>query len=232
MSGHLAHLGLNESEQMFAARMEELSHRAQQRSTPCFSHFLDERQQAIASQAAADGVLRLYGGYPNAERVMLGIWPDFLEPSDQAFPIETVTFRFRKGMGISHRDLLGTLMSLKIKREAIGDLLVGDALAVAFVSEAMVLPILQEITKIGGVGVTCVRGMPESLPAARKIEPHDGVVSSMRLDCVVALLASVDRAEAQRLIRSGSIFRNAQSVDSVSKETCEGDKLSIRGVGK
>ena len=34
------------------------------------------------------------------------------------------------------------------------------------------------------------------------------------------------------MIRSGLVSKNAQPMDSISKEVAEGDKLSIRGYGK
>lgn len=123
-------------------------------------------------------------------------------------------------------------MGLMIKREAIGDILVGEGLSVLFVTEPVAGVVLGELLKVGSCGVSCEQGLPDELPSAHQYRSIGGTVSSLRLDCVVALLTNLSREKASQLIRSGLVSKNAQPMDSISKEVAEGDKLSIRGYGK
>lgn len=220
---------------MFSDRVEDLFSIAETRSIPKFSPFLDERQQALARQVAAKsrGNYLFYSGHPGeGDRLMLGVFPDYCEPDGELFPIVPITVHYRRQDTLSHRDFLGALMGLMIKREAIGDILVGEGLGVLFVTEPVAGVVLDELLKVGSCGVSCQRGLPEELPSAHQYQSMGGTVSSLRLDCVVALVTNLSREKASQLIRSGQVSKNAQPMDSISKEVEEGDKLSIRGYGK
>ena len=108
------------------ARVNEALQSARFRSRPSFVGFLDERQALLALKAAerqSDVRFALEGGYEGAARVMFGAFPPFAEPEWEAFPLEAVTVCFRAGAQLSHRDLLGSLMSLGVERDVLGDLL-------------------------------------------------------------------------------------------------------------
>lgn len=233
MGDRYAHLRLDDAERMLAARVEDLARAADGRGIARFSAFLDRRQREIAACALSAAVRphRFFGGHDDAERMILGVAPDG-PPAKEDFPLAPITVRYRSEEGLTHRDLLGALMAMKVKREAVGDILVGDTFAVVFVLEPVVWPILQEMERVGRAGVICEAGRPDVLPAAKVTEERRGVVSSLRLDCVTALLANVDRASAQRLVRSGLTQVNARAVDNPSREIAQGDILSIRGHGR
>ena len=98
---------------------------------------------------------QLYGGFQEAERKVAGFFPDYVEIDEQLpslFPLEPLTARFREQDKLSHRDFLGSLMGLRISREMIGDILVGNGFAVFFVLNQAVPPILNEMKKVGRVG--------------------------------------------------------------------------------
>ena len=224
---------LTPEERLFADRVEDMFSIVDSRSIPKFSSFLDERQQAIVKQVAPQGNYLLYAGHPGeGDRLMLGVFPDYCEPDGSLFPIVPITVRYRRQDTLSHRDFLGALMGLMIKREAIGDILVGEGLSVLFVTEPVAGVVLGELLKVGSCGVSCEQGLPDELPSAHQYRSVGGTVSSLRLDCVVALLTNLSREKASQLIRSGLVSKNAQTMDSISKEVAEGDKLSIRGYGK
>lgn len=104
------------------------------RQKPYFMPFMSERKQALLAsklkKAYFDNYL-FFGGYDDSERKMLGLFFD--EPSTSMFPICGIEFSFRKCDRLTHRDFLGSLMSLGIERETVGDILVEDGRAVVFV---------------------------------------------------------------------------------------------------
>lgn len=57
-------------------------------------------------------------------------------------------------------------------------------------------------------------------------------MSSMRLDCVAALLIRESRETTARLIRSGLVTVNSAVEESVSFQIHAGDKIAVRGHGK
>lgn len=82
---------------------------------------------------------------------MLGLFFD--EPSTSMFPICGIEFSFRKCDRLTHRDFLGSLMSLGIERETVGDILVEDGRAVVFVKAELSDYVKSQISKVGRVGV-------------------------------------------------------------------------------
>lgn len=226
---------LSEEDQIFAARLEDLFRQAEEKCYARFSAFLDERQQRIAGLVGQNyraGKLLFYGGYSEAERRMLGIFPEYQEPEPEEFPIRPVCFRFRSRDSLSHRDFLGAFMNLRLKRETIGDILIGEGTAVAFLQPAACTLVLEEIKKIGKVGVQAEEGISVPLPAAHQFEQLSGTVSSLRLDCLVAFLTRLSREKAQNLVLAGLVACNGLPVTDSASTVEQGDKIAIRGYGK
>ncbi|WMJ84299.1 RNA-binding protein [Oscillospiraceae bacterium LTW-04] len=231
---------IEESDRILLSRLTDLCDLADKRGKPCFSAFLNEHEQALTEQYgllnASEVRCFFQGGFEDAQRrVFCAVAPDYadcISLDETDYPFTALTILFPKGYTVSHRDVLGSLMALRIKREAVGDILVGDCLAVVFLLNAAAELALSELEKIGNIGVECRVGKPQVLPPAFKTETCTGIVSAMRLDAVVAVLTGTSRADSVRLITQGCVQNNAQTQSSVSKEIKEGDKLSIRGFGK
>lgn len=201
---------------------------------PCYLGFLDESEAAFCRdflKREPCGYL-LWGGYQGAERVMAGFFPDYMEPSTEDFPIAALTFSCRPGDKLSHRDFLGAFMALGIERSVVGDILVEEGRAVAFVRREMERYFLDNLQKIGRVGVRIAPGYQAPLPAVREYKDISGVIASNRLDCIAALLCRTSREKAARLIASGAVLVNHQEALSVDRRLEERDIVSIRGHGK
>lgn len=207
----------------------------QARHRPSFLGFLDERQAAQCKEALSrrrGGGWLFWGGHEDAERVMLGFFPDYMEPDPAAFPIAAVTLAYRKEDAPGHRDFLGAFMGLGIERSVVGDIRIGEGRCVAFVKEEMGRYFTDNITKIGRVGVKVSLGVEGPLPGGRTYKEVTGVVSSARLDCLTALLAHTSREKASGMIALGLVQQNHQENLSPSARVGEGDVLSVRGHGR
>ena len=141
-----------------------------------------------------------------------------------------MTFRFRKSDTLTHRDILGALMALEIKRELLGDILTAEGCAVVFVHEAAEQLILR-VSKIGRVGVTAESGITVPLPE-QKTQRIGATVSSLRLDCVVSAAVNTSRERSAELIKSGLVSADHVPCTSVSAEVREKTIISIRGSGR
>ena len=64
-----------------------------------------------------------FGGYDEAERCMLVSYPDYLYPADEDIPIKVIRAQTKNKSRLSHRDYMGAVLNLGIKREKIGDFL-------------------------------------------------------------------------------------------------------------
>lgn len=224
-----------EQENIFIARIAEMINIAKNRNAVRFSDFLNEREAILATNCLNRESFHnfiFYGGYENATRRMLGIFPDYESGCQTMFPIQPITFTYKKDYKLSHRDFLGALMSLQLKREVIGDILIGEGEAVAFVTEAISPILINEVTKIGRVGVSTELGINLVLPVGDNYKEISGTVSSLRLDCIISLALRLSRARATSLIKSIGVSLNYADCYDCSKSLIEGDIISIKGYGK
>ena len=224
---------LNGDEQAFLRRLEDI---CQPTSGPRFTHFLTPRQLQIAQSFVAQRKLgdtaRFYGGYPDAERQMAGFFPDFMEPEDRQFPLQAVTAYYRRQDALSHRDFLGACMSLSVSREHVGDMIPGQGRCVLFLHSRVADVVLNELEKVGRVGVRVEAGAQGEVERRQEVQPLCSTISSPRLDCMVAAATGRSREKSARLIESELVRLNYVVIPSVSQEVNPGDVLSIRGHGK
>ena len=140
-------------------------------------------------------------------------------------------FSFRKADKLSHRDILGSLMSMQIKREMLGDIIVSEGCAEAMIYDTIASE-AESICKIGRIGVSAsLIEAPDLLPE-KKFRLISGTVSSMRIDCISALAMNVSREKASSALKSEKIMLNYRTVSDNDKAVSKGDILSIRGYGK
>lgn len=222
-----------DSQKLLLARLKDGA--ALSRKRPHFVGFLTEEECAVCQEFLCrepDLRFLFWGGYEEAERKLLGLFPDYLEPEASAFPLSPLTFLFREEDSLSHRDFLGSFMALGVERSVLGDILVGKGKCVAFVRREMEEYFLQNLRKIGRVGVRVFAGTDGPLPLEREFQELSGVIASPRLDCMTAFLCRSGREKAAGMITAGLVMRNHREVLSVSERVEEGDLLSIRRYGK
>lgn len=223
------------TESLLQSRVEDALCLAQRRCIPSFLGFLDATEQQLARQflACADADrFTFWGGYDDAERCILGCFPEYMTADVDEFPLQRITFRYRAQRSLSHRDVLGTLMSQGIKREAVGDILCADGLVVVFLRDEIAPYICEQITKIGGVGVRIELHSSEPLPQVHRYESMQDTIASPRLDAVVKVLLSTSREKAAQMIASGSVSVNHLLCDEVSETVSPDTVISVRGYGR
>lgn len=218
--------------ELLIARISDTIEICERTNKPKFLGFLSLEQTVLAQRFLENqGVsYSFFGGFDSAQRVMLGCFPDWVE--DFSFPITAITFSFRKSDILSHRDFLGSLMALGLKREAVGDILVENGRAVVFLTTEIKEYVLNQISKIGRTGVTLSEGYSSPLPESNKMVEVTDTIASNRLDCVVSSVASVSRGVANELIEQGFVSVNSVVCQKATKLVNEGDVLTVRGKGK
>ena len=227
---------LTEQDSVFLARVADSVNICRTRSIPKYIGFIDERQAALAKrQLDAIGFSNycFRGGYDNAKRVFLCILPDYMSNEEQdEYPVFCCYFRFRDCDELSHRDFLGSLMALGIKRETIGDILVKNGEAVVFTTETVSQMILSGVSKIGRVGVQVSCEFVDPFPFVQEFDFIEGTVASLRLDCIVAFITNLSREKAAMLITAKNVSINHFEATDVSKSISLSDTISVRGYGR
>lgn len=227
-----------QEEKLFIAQLEDMVFSCRKYHTPRFSFFLDCNQIMLAEQTLrrmqCSESYCFFGGYKEAERCVLGIFPVYDEVQENIFPVISLQFSYRSADKLTHRDFLGALMSLQIRRNVLGDILVDTDVGqtVVFIYDTVSDMILAEVKKIGAVGVKVSRY--EGVVPARNntFEEIRGTVSSLRTDSITALAIRQSRERAASLIKSIGIEINHKPCFSCSVQMDVDTVFSVRGYGK
>lgn len=174
-----------------------------------------------------------WGGFDGAERTVMGVFPEWEEAAEDKFPVSAVKFTHGFSKKLTHRDYLGTAMSLGIDRAKTGDILINGGTAYVFAASDIAEYIAGNINKIGNVGVKA-----EVLSAAavdipqRMYRTEEKVCASMRLDAVISGVFNISRGESSELIGAGKVKLNYRETSNISAAVKEGDLVSLRGHGR
>lgn len=220
----------------FFKRAEEICRRSSKTGQKIFSTFLDLRQRELfcARLNKYKGLqVRFYPGFQgDSERCIACVWDGFDPVEDWEYPISIIRSKIYGDEKLTHRDFLGAIMSLKIKREFVGDILIeGDECYI--VCHSTMAPILiEELLSVRHSSVS-FELCDEPIVYTREFSAQKSVtVASLRLDAVVGAVLNTSRSEASSLVRGGAVSVNHLEMKKGDFEILDGDILSIRGKGK
>lgn len=203
------------------------------------TRFLDLRQRALVQTAIqqAGGMAEtvFWGGYADAERACCLFFPDYLTAEQAAENGPVALLRAEKSGNdtLTHRDYLGALMGLGLERACIGDILVHDGGAEILVLEEVADFLLLHFDKAGRKRLTLSRCPLQEICIPQVEEREgEGSVASLRLDCVLALIFSLSRGQAQEAVARGLVFVNQAPCERPDKELDAADRITLRGKGR
>lgn len=217
-------------------RAEDLCTRCERTATVTATPFLTPAEQyALTAWAKhrADCTVVLHGGHPNCERKAAFFLPFYLAPEDFDASEYLRAVRVTASFGTpGHRDYLGALLGLGVRREWIGDVLVFDNMAYV-----LCLPSVEEhlrtLEKVGRCGVKTASVALRDVPAPeRRTKTVTFTVRSLRLDAAIAGLFGLSRTAAAERIRAGLASLNYSECLRTDAPVQVGDILSLRGAGK
>ena len=218
-----------------SAQLENAARTASLRSIRRYTRFLDPAQAQEAAQLARHcGVtLSLWGGYPGAERAVGCFSAQGDEPKEAEYPVACLHARCsQRFFTITHRDLLGAFMALGLTRDTVGDIILSEADVYLFATAATAEFIAGALTSAGKASLRFeVLDEAPPMPPPRG-ETFHAVISSLRLDAVLAAAYRLSRGEAAEVIRAGSVKLNHLPCERTDAPVTEGALLSLRGRGR
>lgn len=225
---------MNENDKHIVSRFKELSERSFNRGIWTFSDFLSLAEQSLVESSAESEYL-LWGGYENAERKIAAFGSEAICGYKEELPIkivkiEPVSKKFADTL--THRDFLGALMSLGVKREVTGDILIKDNIGYVLCLDTISEFIKDNISQVKHTSVKCE--ILDELPDIAKTEPvsKELLVSSERLDAVISAVFNLSRSDAKELFSDKKIFSDSREVSSPAAAVSEGSIISVRGKGR
>lgn len=196
---------------------------------------MDPRGQYILNVVVGsfqDLEVTFYGG-PYAERQRAIIAPDYFQPEVEDFEIILFEIDYpQKFVTLQHQHVLGTIMSLGIERDQLGDIVVDDRIQFTLTKQLESYIIL-ELNKIKGATVK-LNALPikDMIQSVENWHSSETTVSGLRLDVVLKEMIRKSRSISKQLIEKKRVKVNHTIIDSADFQLDNGDLLSIQGYGR
>ncbi len=205
--------------------------------TAKLTDFLDPREQHILKVLIGENgniKYQLFGGIPGSERKRALIMPDYLIPTEDEFQINLFEIDYPiKFVSIEHPQVLGSLMSLGLKRGKFGDILMKDGRVQFFASQEISDYIKNNLESIGKASIRLkVLALEEAITTDDLWMEQVITVSSLRLDTIISGIHNISRQKSQLFFQQGLVKVNWTTIENVSFECAAGDLLSVRGYGR
>ena len=226
---------MNEQE-LCKKRLIDLSKQANRKGIVLFSDFLNLNEQNIYQQTKKlfETQTESFGGVDFAERQIVAFIPDALY-YDWNYPIVALKItpsypKFAEKLG--HRDILGAFMHLGIDRGKVGDIIVANDVYYVICEENIADFFIESLDKIRHTVVKLSYVSLDELTAMQKLREVEGIITSNRLDNILACVFKLSRSQALDLLRGEKVFVNGKSIQNPSYHVKSNEIISLRGYGR
>lgn len=175
------------------------------------------------------------GGYPEAERQQIVVYPDYLQWEDgsEGLAFLQLSGQFGQTRQPNHRDYLGALLGLGLKRSKLGDILVDEQGAQLIVAQEVAGFIQANLLQVSRWSVE----IQETTRQALRLPEKKGkevccTVASLRLDAVAAAGYGISRSKLVGEINGENAMLNWKPCKDPGRNVQEGDVISFKGRGR
>lgn len=133
---------------------------------------------------------------------------------------------------LGHRDLLGSIMNLGVERSKIGDILIGEDCAYLFCEKSMAPYFMENLEKVRHTLVKISVVSCDEITVQQNLVEKEGIITSNRLDAVIACVHKLSRSQALELLRQEKVFVNGKTIQNPTYSCRKDDIVSVRGFGR
>lgn len=203
---------------------------------PRYTDFLDPYQADVFTavlNSFTDINYSICGG-ESAERRVILIYPYFYKKEELTDPMSFLRAdRAGRADGISHRDVMGSLLSLGIKREKTGDIYVNEKFSDIAVDSSISDFIILSLKSIKTLKVDLHRiDETEVIYKEPEYIVKNVFVSTLRIDALIAKAYNISRNDAKELVNGGLVKLDHKPVMSISQNFSENALVSVKGRGR
>lgn len=174
--------------------------------------------------------IHVSGYFEEAERRMVV----FSDSEAVEFPFSLIEVRNKsKFKDLEHKDYLGSIMALGIKREKLGDLIARNDQCFLMVCNDIKEYILSNLLYVGNC--PCIvkeLNKGETRAANYEFKQLNILSTSNRIDCIVSAICGISRSKSVQFISGGNVLVNYIEVQKKDLIIDEGTTITIRGYGK
>lgn len=204
-----------------------------------YTNYLDihDIDSIVPLLKGADIKYMVYVPNNNCEKKNIFFIPSYIKNVEDVFA-ETITcikIVPKQKEKLSHKDYMGSIYSLGIKREMIGDIFAYKNFAYVFLMRSVLDFVLINLTKVANQEVK-IEELLVSVEEVKKLELNflssTVIVSSLRVDAVLSEVYNLSRNEAKDKIQSGALYINSKEEYYGSNQLKIGDIVSFKRYGK
>ncbi len=229
---------MNQEEVFLQKRIIDLANQSYRNNQFTFTPFLSQADQDVfyKSLSSLSGIsYEMSGGVEGCDRQMVRFGNSDDLGYEEPFPIVCIQISprlLKYAENLSHRDYLGSLMNLGIERDTMGDIQIKEKTAYLFCHEKVAEYITEHLDKVRHTNVKC--DILDTFPQAvlPTLASERLIVSSVRMDLVIAKIYHLSRNDSILLFRQKKIFANGRLMENNSAVLKQGDVISVRGYGK
>ena len=222
----------NSENELLISRAYDVIEASYTRRKNCYFGFLNEAEIYTLNESLHidSSQFCFWGGYEKANRKMFCSLYDEFNVYD--VQITALEFTYKSIYKLTHRDFMGTILSLGLDRNTLGDILVDDGRTVVFIKSDIKEYITSQITKIGGIGVKIKEADLSNIPECDDILEKTLTIASLRLDVLVSAFTGLSRDKSQKLILQSMVSVNYSVCNSTSFKIKDNDTIVVRKYGK
>jgi len=226
---------------LFIAKLADKKSAVEKKHTLESTDFLDEYQLQTAQKWFKQekwNHVYFSGGVEQAERKIAILYPEklrsMIEEGNTSLIfqiISAIQIQLPKGIEpYTHKQYLGALMKLGIKREKIGDINVHAQGADILIKKEIETYLLTELPQLTRFSKSTIQ--PCNIEEIQWQEPEKirtiHVVPSLRLDACIAEIIGCSRTTAIQILEEQRVWLNGELQTKRTRELKEQDKLTIR----
>ena len=134
---------------------------------------------------------------------------------------------------LGHREVLGSILGIGIKREVLVDIFINDNIANVVVLKDITKYILQNLEKVGREKVKVKKIKKENIIEVKpNFTEFNTSVASLRLDAIISACYGIARGVSTKLVEAEKVNVNYVLTTNASKQIKEKDLISVRGFGR
>ncbi|RHM62867.1 MULTISPECIES: RNA-binding protein [Coprobacillaceae] len=222
-------------EEVFVKKVLEYKDQALYKQRLILTSFLDPYHQSIVRSIIGQSdelQVLAFGGFLNNESQRMIIAPDFYEIEKDDFEIIVLQIQYQqKFEKLTHRDVLGAVMSLGIKRELFGD--------IASQQDGFYIAIEKNLYPYLSANLTTIKHShvhlhvyTDPVEIQNQYLVKSFIVSSLRLDKIISSFYKIPRTKAADYIRAGYVKVNHKPVEQINYLCNNSDIISFKGHGR
>ena len=201
-----------------------------------YTSFLSPSTYVLINNFVIDSnfLITYFGGIDRAERKIAIIRPKYESVGYDEIPIMAIEIKYsEKFANINHRDVLGSLMSLGIKRETIGDIYVHEGFCHILIKKTIFEYLILNLKKIGKNPIS-IKEIKFDKIEYKEIDYNliNTTVGSNRLDSIISKGFNIDRNSSKKKIKMLMVKVNHKVVENAHLTLNENDLISVKGEGR